>query len=231
VRKFFFVFFFLFFLISPIILAQEATPTLPPGQAWDQRGEIYSPRLLPTSPFYFLKKWKERLELTFAVNVGQKVAKRMEFATRRLAEMNAVVKTNPEMIEEVAEDYQEELGLIEEKSNQLKKEGREELIEHVSEMTLKHQVVLLRIYENVPESAKKGLENAMENSLKGHLQAVESVSKEKKEEVLENLSEKHDEVIEKMDQIKGEMGAGVRERVEILKQMREDREGEFPEEE
>jgi len=213
-----FVFFFL--ILTPVVFAQEATPTLPPGQAWAQKSEIYTPRLLPTSPFYFLKTWKEKLELVFTANAEQRVAKRIELATRRLAEMKAILETHPEMTERIAQRYQNQIRAIAEEGKEIGEKNRERLMEHISQMTLKHQEVLLRVYDQAPGAAKKGLENALENSLKGHLQAVESISKERKGAVLEELGEKQEEVIEKVDRVKKGVGPQVREQIGILREIR-----------
>ncbi len=137
----------------------------------------YAPRLLPTSPFYFLKSWKEKLELLLARKTERKVVKRLEFANRRLAELKGVAKKQPELVNKLADRYEEQLFLLEKEAQKLKEQDKESLMEHVGEVMLKHQEILLEVLEKAPEAAKKGLENALEKSRKGHERAVKAVSK------------------------------------------------------
>ena len=200
---------FLAFAVSPVsvkaALEEETATTQATVEVVDFSDRlwepIYTPSILPDSPFYFLKLWKEKLELALAQGAEKRVAKRVEILTRRLAELKAMGEKDPGSIEKHTLRYQNQLVLLEGDLANLGDEKNDWLREHVGEVTLKHQEVLLGVYENAPEAAKKGLENALENSLKGHFQAVGSLSEEKQEKLEEKVADKTERVIQKLEQV------------------------------
>jgi len=206
-----------FVFVPTKVLAQEKV-------GWLEQID-YAPRLLPTSPFYFLKGVKESLELILANTPGKKVAKRIEIANRRLVELKAVVKKKPELAEKLAGRYEQQLELLGQEVKQVAGNKREELAEHVSEVTLKHQSILLGVYKEVPEQGRKGIENAIEKSIHGHQQAIESVSKEKQVEIKEMILERKMEVIQKLERVEEQVGQEVKEGsgegIEVLQKVRE----------
>lgn len=162
-------------LWAPTALAQEATPSA--------EEEIYTPRLLPDSPFYFLKRIKERIELFLAQVPEAEAEKYTEFATRRIAEAKMMIKKNKhQFVVKLMERHKEHLTKAEEKIEEAKDKGRdvERVLEIVVEATSIHQKVLAEVYEKVPEQAKEAIEHAMEVSSKGQERALEAISKEKR---------------------------------------------------
>lgn len=211
---------FLIPLLTVKLQAQESEADSP-EQAWLEEDVIYTPKLLPGNPFYFLKKWKERLELGFAITSEKKAAKRIEIATRRLAEVKVLSEKDSELAQQWLEQYQEELEKLSQEMEQLPEGKVDWLLEHVGQMTLKHQAVLLRVYEKAPESAKKGLENALEKSLKGHQQAVESISRENQNQAAEKIQKEQEKILRFMERFEEKIEAGTGERKGVLNQIRE----------
>jgi len=165
VKKIILVVLFSFLLLTPFKLS---------AQQEDPLAKIdYAPRLLPTSPFYFLKQIKERLELTFARTPEAKVAKRLEFANRRVAELKRVAVKKPQLGEKLARRYEEELKEVEEEARQLKETERQGLLKHISQVVLKHQNILSQVLEKVPQEAKEGIKKALESSLQGYQRVLE----------------------------------------------------------
>lgn len=211
---------FLFFLLlalglmvaSPRIMAQDVASS--PSEAWLEEGVIYTPKLLPTSPLYFLKRFKEKLELNFAFSLERKVQKRIEFATRRLAEARALMEKNPELADQWIEKYQEQLSFLEEGVAQLPEEKSDWLREHVGQMVLKHQLVLMNVYNKAPDAAKAGLERALENSFKGYQRAMESVSQDDQAQQ-KNIQVREQQLLKKVEQAQQKIGAdtGVLQRI------------------
>jgi len=183
---------------------------------------IYRPRLLPTSPFYFLKTWKEKWELSFARTAEAKVAKKAEIAHRRLAEAKVLVEKKPKLAEKWLEKYQQRLEDLDETIEKLPPEKAEAVKEHVAEMTLKHQKVLLEVLEKAPESAQKGLQNALEKSVKSHQQAVGTLRKERQEKIREKARKNQEKILEKIEklQIRIEEKAGT-EAAEGIEQLQQ----------
>lgn len=166
-------------------LAQEGTPSA--------ETEIYTPKLLPDSPFYFLKGWKEKIELFLAQTPEAQAEKQAEFATRRVAEAKQMVKKNKlEFVEKLMEKHRKHLEKAEGKIEEAKEKGRdvERALVIVTEATSQHLSVLTEVYEKVPEQAKGAIEHAMEVSSRGQERALEAISAEKREELRQHLEEK-----------------------------------------
>lgn len=166
-------------------LAQEATPSAGEG--------IYTPRLLPDNPFYFLKTWKEKIEIFLARTPEAKAEKYVEMATRRVAEARQMVEKNKlELVERLMEKHQEHLERAMEMIEEAKEKGKdvEAVLERVTEATSTHLQVLAEVYEKVPEQAKEAIEHAMEVSSRGQERALEAISKDKREEWRQQVEEK-----------------------------------------
>lgn len=190
--------FLVFLLKGGVVLGQEAT-----GEATFLSQIEYTPRLLPGNPFYFLKQWREKIELFLARAPEKRVAKRLEIANRRLAELRVLSEKRPTWAPRLAEQYRQQLEAARRELERLREEKRRELAEHLSEVTLKHQEILLRVYQQVPEEAQKGIETALEESLKGHQKVIEKIEPqgEESEEFFEKLERKKEEIIKKVEEM------------------------------
>lgn len=175
-------------LFTTIALAQEATPSA--------EEEIYTPKLLPDSPFYFLKRIKEGIELFLAQAPEAKAEKYAELATRRIAEAKVMIKRNKnQFVVKLMEKHQEHLDKAEKKIEEAKEKGKdvERVLAIVAEATSIHQKVLADVYEKVPEQAKEAIEHAMEVSSRGQERALEAISKEKREQLRQHFEERIEE--------------------------------------
>jgi hypothetical protein len=147
--------------------------------------------LTTESPFYFLDRWIETIELFFTPE-EKKAEKMLEFAEERLAEMEEVVDiVAPEELEVLGEQYQKELDEIE------KGEGvSEEVKEKVREAREKHIQVLERVKENAPEQAQPKLEQVVENArekIENQGEPGEPNQRDQDEDVVEEVEEKSEE--------------------------------------
>jgi len=174
-----------FSLAKTVWAQKEATPAA--------EEEIYTPRLLPDNPFYFLKGMKEGIELFLARAPERQAEKLAEIATRRIAEAKVMTKKGkPEFVDKLMVRYQEHLERAMERVAEAKEKGRdvERVIEIVTQATSQHQGVLSEVLEKVPEKAKEAIQRAIEVSGRGQQQALEAVSGEKREELREKINEK-----------------------------------------
>jgi len=192
---------FIFFFVCVGGAAAKETKRL---NFWER--PIYRPRLLPTSPFYFLKTWKEKWELSLARTVEARIAKEAEIAHRRLAEAKVLLEKKPELAEKWLEKYQQRLENLDETIEKLPPEKAVAVKEHVAEMTLKHQKVLLEVLEKAPESAQKGLQNALEKSVKGHQRVVETLEKDRQKKIKEKVQKNQGKILEKMEKVQMRIG-------------------------
>jgi len=178
-RKIFFSILILSFLIVEIgVLAQN--------------DELPSPGITPDSPFYFLKSWKESIQTFFTFGAENKAKQFLHLAEVRLAEYQKMIeKGKTEIAEKTLEKYGRQLNQALEKTEEAKEKGKdvEELAILITEKTLKHQEVLVDVFEEVPEEAKDAIQKAIEVSRKGSEEAVKAVNGEKKEELEKKAQE------------------------------------------
>ena len=165
-----------------------------------QTSDLPDAGLAPDSPLYFLKNWKESIQTFFTFGAENKAKQYLHLAEVRLAEYQKMVeKGKTEIAQKTLEKYEKQLNHALEKLNQAKQQGRDvgQVLEKVSEATQKHQEILLKVYEEVSEQAKKGIENALQKSLQGYEKAIESVGKEKKETLENQLQQQKQKIKEK----------------------------------
>lgn len=147
-------------MLAPIFAsAQVATSTLP------------DPGTMPDSALYFLKNWKEQIQLFFTFGVQQKAEQYLHLADVRLAEYQKMIeKGKQEIADKTLAKYETQLNRALEKVSELKTKGdkkADEIRKKIKEATSKHLQVLQNNLAKVPEAAKKGLENAIKVSQKG----------------------------------------------------------------
>lgn len=217
-----------FFFASTGFAQEEATPAA-------VEEPIYTPKLLPDNPFYFLKDLKERIELFLAFAPEKKAEKLAEIATRRIAEAKKMIeKGKPEFVEKLMARYEKQLQKAMERAEEAKEKGKdvEKVLEIVTQATSQHQGVLAEVYEKVPDKAKEAIERAIEVSGRGQEEALKAVSGEKKEEMGREIKEKM-EKRPKVREILEERTPGVLEEIEELEReekLEEELEETMPEE-
>jgi exonuclease VII large subunit len=152
------------------------------------------------------------------------VIKRLEIANRRLAELRVLAKKRPDIAEKLSKRYKQQVELLEGEIQKVKKSERERLIKHVGEVTLKHQEVLLDVYQKVPEEAKKGIENALEESLRGHQKAIKMLKGDEKEKVIKKLEKRRERVLHRLETVEPrvEEQSEVKERFEKMRKELDD---------
>ncbi|MFW6143605.1 MAG: DUF5667 domain-containing protein [Patescibacteria group bacterium] len=181
--------------------AQETTTT----QESEEIYQLLQPGVEPDSPFYFLKRLGEKINMAFTFNAEAKARKSVKYAEKRLAEAKAMAdKGKPALAEKVMNDYGEMMSYAANNLAQAAQEGKDiedSLTNLVEKSTGIHQQVLTDVYEKVPEEAKEGIEKAMEKSSQGQTEAFEALTGEKQEEILEKVKQNQRET----DQAKPEV--------------------------
>lgn len=126
---------------------------------------LTNPGILPDSPFYFLKTWKESIQTFFTFGAENKAKQHLHLAEVRLAEYQKMIEEGKtEIAAKTIEKYEKQLNHALEKAEEAKEKGKDaaKLKEEVSEKILKHQEVLNNVLDKVPEEAQKGIEKAIE---------------------------------------------------------------------
>ncbi len=130
---------------------------------------------IPGDPLYPVKRVTERLGLLVVRDPPGKTHLRLEFARRRMEEIEALDNRGEEVEESVLVELATETeGTLEE--IEVAPEGnREPLFEKMVDLTERQQEVLQRVQSRVPEQAKPALERALEVSRRGHERAREAI--------------------------------------------------------
>jgi len=160
---------------------------------------ISEPKLLPDSPFYFLKNWSRSVQSFFTFNPVKKAELTMKFTNERLMEMKKLVEKtkSPEIIKKAAENYQKEVGKIKERVEKIKQKAEENpqvesfLDKFIDQQTL-HQKLLQKLETQVPAETFEKIKEAREE----HLERFKDVML-KLEERKEVITKKLGEVLEK----------------------------------
>jgi len=190
-------------MIKKITIGVLVASFLVVGLAHSQAKDLPEPGMLPDSPFYFLKSWSEGIGTLLTFGEEKKAERFLNLSEKRLSEARALAeKGRGEMSEKAMERYENQLNSAIQRAERAKERGidMDELLERISERTLKHQEVLADVYERVPEEAREGIERAMENSMRGHEEALRAVSQERREEVMERVESKREEARQRMDE-------------------------------
>jgi len=139
---------------------------------------IASPGVLPDNVFAVFQDIFERFQLLFTFSHEGKAKLHLQFAERRLAELNQSIALNKtDLIPHLAQRFEREMNETRREINETKASGQNvtELAEHVAAVTFKHQLVLQDIKENVPDQAKDDIAHAINVSSHGHESAVENI--------------------------------------------------------
>lgn len=147
-----------------------------------QDSDLPSPGILPDSPFYFLKTWKEAIQNFFIFGAENKAKQFLHLADVRLAEYQKMIeKGKTEIAQKTLDKYEKQLNHALQKIEELKNkvEDTKDISQKLEDTVTKHIEVLERNLQKAPETAKKGLENAIENSSKAIEKVGGKTNKEK----------------------------------------------------
>lgn len=182
--------FVLFFAVSAVSAqADEAVSPTASSIVLNETEESIEPIILPDSPLYFLKLFKEKVSLWLTFGAEKEVNKYLKLARLRMAEYQKMLeKGKPETAQKVLARYEETLNKVLMKVEELRQEkkGILKISQDMEEILTKHTSVLQNVLEHVPPQAKESLLKAIEVSKQGLNKVLEYQTKEPiKEEVKE----------------------------------------------
>lgn len=137
--------------------------------ALDEKQNLPSPGITPDSSLYFLKEWKEKIQLFFTLNAENKAKQYLHLAEVRLAEYQKMIdKGKTEIAEKTLAKYEKQLDKALAKVEELKQKGKDvkDISQKLEEKIAKHTEVLEQNLQKVPEAGKKGIEKALDASSK-----------------------------------------------------------------
>ena len=189
--------------------------------------ELPNPGVTPDSPFYLFDNLGKKVSLFFTFDPVKKAEKATQYAEERVAEAKAMAEKNkPEDAEKANQGYQEFLDLANAKTQEAKERGRdvEELAIFITEKTLKHQEILVEVFEEVPEEAKNAIKKAIEISRTGSEEAVRAITGEREIEFLQKIENIKAQTTERIKALEEELKIA-KERIRELEEKLKEREG------
>lgn len=137
-----------FVWFSGLVFLMVVFPNLAFGQDFD----LGKSRISPASPLYFLKSVREALEIKFAGTAYVKTVRELEFADRRIREVNSLVKTPKEdLIQPTLEKYWAGLQRFKKAANL--KDGL--MLETVNRKLMIHMEALQKVYPQLADLKAK----------------------------------------------------------------------------
>lgn len=203
---------------SPVVTSVEEAVTLDEDIQPADLG-IGEPRILPDSPFYFLKNWGRGIRSLLTFNPVAKAELKLKFSNEKLMEIKKMVEKteNPEIIKKAAENYQKELERIKTETEKIKEKAEdnprvESFLDKFIEQQTLHQKLLQKLETQVPAEALDKIEEARERHL------------ERFQEVMLKLEDRQEKITETLDEVlKKQEGSEFKEfkNLEVLKNLEE----------
>ncbi|OGH12461.1 MAG: hypothetical protein A2857_00135 [Candidatus Levybacteria bacterium RIFCSPHIGHO2_01_FULL_36_15] len=158
--------------------AQEGTPSAKAGIVAPSDPKSYRQfdryflvgNLSPTSPFYFMKRVQEGIQLTLTFDQQEKEKMRLSLAGERLAEMEEITKLSKlQELSNIAQDYKNTIEAMADNIEKIDKDKKEikDLLKTVEEETAKHNIILEEVSVKLPDEAKDMVEQAIEANWNG----------------------------------------------------------------
>lgn len=157
--------------------------------------EIGEPRVLPDSPFYFLKNWGRGIQELFTLNTIAKAKLRARFANEMLMELKRMIQAerDPEEIREAIENYQREMERIRERAEKIKEKAQENPeIEEFLDKFVKHQLLHQRLLEKLENQVPSEVLEKIRQARERHL--------EKFAEVMTKLEDRGEKIRERLEE-------------------------------
>lgn len=161
--------------------------------------EISEQKILPDSPFYFLKNIRRSIQSIFTFNPIKKAELKLKFTNERLMEIKKLSEISPEKTEilnKALENYKSEMAKTEQAVKKIKKtidnEKVNKFMNKFIDHNIKHQKLFKKLEKKVPEQAKEAIRNAQQNSLKRLHINLENITNETEieEKDIQNIKEK-----------------------------------------
>jgi hypothetical protein len=180
------------FALGSVALAQEIPEVTQDEEVSAQDLGISEPKVLPDSPFYFLKNWRRAIGLFFAFNPARRAELRLKIANEKLMEAKklAEMKKNPKLMEKALNEFQNEIGKISQESGENLKQFSEKLIHQ----QILHQKILQKLETQVPPEVYEKIKAKREKHLEKFAQVMQKV--EAKDRIAETL-------VNELEKVKG----------------------------
>lgn len=181
---------------SPVVTVEEAINLDEDIQPEDLG--ISEPKVLPDSPFYFLKNWARGIQNLVTFNPVKKAELKLKFANEKLMEVKKIAEKtqDSEIIKKVTENYQQEAEKIKSQVEKIKEKAKDnpevnKFLDKFINQQILHQKLLQKLENQVPAEAIEKIKEVRES----HLERFKDVML-KLEDRKEIITEKLDEILE-----------------------------------
>ncbi|MDD2731603.1 MAG: DUF5667 domain-containing protein [Candidatus Pacebacteria bacterium] len=186
------------------------------------------PKLLPDSPFYFLKEWGRSLKLFFTFGQVKKINLESDYANEKLLEIKKMIEENknPEALDKAIAKYEKVMEKIKNRSEKIDQTTEEnpeveKFMEKYTHQQVLHQRILEKLENQVPEQAYDKIKETREKHLENFKQVMLKLEeKDKIGETLENALEnikgsefKEVKDLEILEKVKENMPEEVKEKI------------------
>ncbi len=206
----------IFFVASAICLAIMVAPAVFAQDTTDISAQdlgVSDPKILPDSPFYFLKEWGRGIQSFFAFGRLKKTELEQKFSDERLVELKKLVeegKANSDILEKATDKYQKTMEKVKERAEKIKEKASEnadvnKFLDKFTNQQVLHEKILQKLETQVPADVLEKIKEARE----AHL--------EKFQEIMTKLEDNKDKIVEK---IKNSLQNGDDENTEILEKIK-----------
>lgn len=161
--------------------------------------EIKEPRLLPDSPFYFLKNWGRGIRSFFIFNKVKKAELKAKFANEKLIEVKKMIeeKKSAQIIKKGLENYQKEVEKVKAMAYQIKEKAVESpkvdsFLNKFTNHQILHQKLLSKLETQVPSEVFEKIEEARERHLERFGEVMTKLE-DRKEKITERLEKTMEE--------------------------------------
>jgi hypothetical protein len=139
--------------------------------------DVSDPGILPDSPFYFLQDWWQDVRLFFTTNPTAKAELNLKYASQDVLAYQQLAQTaNQELLDKIMNRYQNRIKEANNWMSQAKEQGSDisKTANKLKDSTKKQVEVLAAVYNQAPETARKGLKTVIENTSKEVASSLEA---------------------------------------------------------
>jgi len=134
---------------------------------------ISMPKLLPDSPFYFLKGWARKVRSFFTFNPVAKARIEAKYASEKLMEAKELAKKtkNPKILEKAVSNYEKQMDRIKNVVDKIKDKAEKNpkvasFLDKFTHQQILHDRILEKLEEKVPTSTFQKIKAARERHLR-----------------------------------------------------------------
>jgi putative hemolysin len=139
---------------------------------------LKEPKLLPDSPFYFLKNWARGIQSFFTFNPIKKLKLKSKFADEKIMEVKKMIEENknPKIIEKATENYEKEIEEVKKISDKIKEKAEKnpELDKFLDKWT-NHQLLHQKLLEKLEKKARPQVLQRIKQARERHLERFKDV--------------------------------------------------------